>query len=435
MLGINWAGGLAGAASGLEGMVALKEKEVGYLYDQVSQQNQFRQQAAMQKSQQDFLSGEREAGQAWKLENEIPLEKRKIELQGELAKSQQESLDVQRSIENQLRQQANNISQYRAESSAAGDVEDSLEALRRNDTKELEGYQKAVDELGWGAAPSTAVKTKAAYDSTKTKFSIYGETPQDIRSRRRDYEKAYQLITGGIVYPEVMNIGSGATKEQKAQISQATQTITSRLQTAREQAKAYADLPEPVRQAINRKVEGSGSRLKTFGEEMEKVRANPSAYLEGGDATPEVAGSTGGAERTDVGGLGPKQPPQDRMKLPEKPAEGRGKEVLATRDPKERAAKEQAMYKDKKAWAKSIEARARTICTRSGLDFDKIKQAAEQGIYNSNSDARKTYNDLMAAAEKELLERVDERKQDFIQPDNQDTLFAGNTGGVAASVN
>lgn len=143
-MGLNWAGGLAGAASGMEGLVKLKEKEVGYLYDQVSQQNQFRHAKEMQKGQQEFLTGEREAGQQWKLENEIPLKEKEIEQRGELAILQQESLDTQRSIENQLRKQANDISQQRADTTAAGQAADT-----EMDRERLLSEQRKLIDKKW----------------------------------------------------------------------------------------------------------------------------------------------------------------------------------------------------------------------------------------------------------------------------------------------
>lgn len=148
-MGLNWAAGLAGAASGMEGLVDLKQKEVGMLYDQVSQQNQFRHREQMQSNQQEFLTSEREAGQTWKEEHEIPLKQTEIEQRGELARLQQESLDTQRAIENRLREQSNAIQQQRADTSAsdvAADTEMARERLLADQKKLVDGKWEGWDD-------------------------------------------------------------------------------------------------------------------------------------------------------------------------------------------------------------------------------------------------------------------------------------------------
>jgi hypothetical protein len=153
----------------MEGLVDLKQKEVGMLYDQVSQQNQFRHREEMQKGQQEFLTGEREAGQQWKLENEIPLKQKEIEQRGELAILQQESLDTQRAIENRLREQSNAIQQQRADTTASG--QESETAMDRE--RLLADQKKLVDSKweGWDDSYQSRMLKKNDPEGYKTKLA------------------------------------------------------------------------------------------------------------------------------------------------------------------------------------------------------------------------------------------------------------------------
>lgn len=146
-MGLNWGAGLKAAGQGVGQMAGIKMKEADYIYKDVSQQNRERFSAGESQKQRDFLSAEKETQREWEepfKTKALEISERGTELSGELKILGQQSLDTQRSIENQLRQQSNNITQQRADQ--AGQAEQA-EQIRRNAEQRLKVYESEMDQI------------------------------------------------------------------------------------------------------------------------------------------------------------------------------------------------------------------------------------------------------------------------------------------------
>lgn len=394
-MGLNWAAGLAGAASGMEGLVDLKQKEVGMLYDQVSQQNQFRHREQMQSNQQEFLTGEREAGEAWKLENEIPLKQKEIEQRGELAILQQESLDTQRSIENQLREQSNMIQQQRADTGEQRAVAENLEGQAQLDDKYLERVRQGVDDLKWNAPNTERIKANEKYRAAEAEVNITGDSLDEIKRKRKAFNQAYGMISDAITLPDILNVPKTASDAEKAQAAALNQKITAAYEDARKKAAAFAELPEAQQEEIKRKIYASDNKIGTFMEEMNKRSQNPLGALEQPAPEADKANATA-AEQNKNDMMGPV-------------TEEERKAAMFGGDRESRQAAQTDIMKRQGEWKKKVEERAKEIARRSGIDLNSISQKDQ--IYSRNETDSRTYNQLMAQAEAELKRE----NQDFIQ--------------------
>jgi len=391
----NWSKAFAGAASGLDSMVDTKKQEADYLYKEISEQNRQRWRSDLQKDQQDFLSAEKDEDRAWKLKNEIPLKEKEIEQRGELAILQQESLDTQRSIENQLREQSNMIQQQRADTGEQRAVAENLEGQAQLDDKYLERMRQGIDDLKWNAPNTERIKANEKYRAAEAEVNITGDSLDEIKRKRKAFNQAYSMIGDAITLPDILNVPKTASDAEKAQAAALNQKITAAYEDARKKAAAFAELPEAQQEEIKRKIYASDNKIGTFMEEMNGRSQNPLGALE--QPAPEADKANATAAE------------QNKNDMMEPVTEEERKAAMFGGDRKSRQAAQADIMKRQGEWEKKVEERAKEIARRSGIDLNSISQKDE--IYSKNETDSRTYNQLMAQAEAELKRE----NQDFIQ--------------------
>jgi hypothetical protein len=148
-MGLNWAAGLAGAASGLDQMAGTRMHEADMVYKEVSQRNRERFQSQEAQKQRDFLSAEKQNQRDWEQPfktRALDINERATDLSGELKILSQESLDTQRGIENQLRLRQAEATEERNATAAAIDQQREARMTAADRQKQYNEDMKRLQE-------------------------------------------------------------------------------------------------------------------------------------------------------------------------------------------------------------------------------------------------------------------------------------------------